>query len=60
MRAHDSPAEHLGKIRYPAPNFFSCSTQLNMKFSLLINLKMPTKVGIFKFISREIFMHSYV
>ena len=35
---------------------FSCSSQLSMNFSLLINLKMPTKFGIFKFISREIFM----
>ena len=26
---------------------FSCSTQLSMKFSLLINMKMPTIVGIF-------------
>ena len=25
---------------------FSCSTQLSMKFSLLINVKMPTIVGI--------------
>ena len=25
---------------------FSCSTQLNMKFSPLINVKMPTIVGI--------------
>ena len=32
---------------------FSCSTQLSMKFSLLINMKMPTFVGIFIFISRE-------
>ena len=39
---------------------FSCSTQLSMKFSLLINMKMPTKVGIFIFISRENFMLSYV
>ena len=37
---------------------FSCLTQLSMKFSLLINMKMPTIVGIFIFISREIF--SYV
>ena len=37
---------------------FSCSTQLSMKFSLLINMKMPTIVGIFIFISREIFMLS--
>ena len=27
-------------------------------FSLLINMKIPTKVGIFIFISREIFMLS--
>ena len=39
---------------------FSCSTQLSMKFSLLINMKMPTIVGIFIFISREIFMLNYV
>ena len=31
---------------------FSCSTQLSMKFILLINVKMPTKVGILTFISR--------
>ena len=38
---------------------FSCSTQLSMKISLLINMKMPTIVGIFIFISRDIFMLSY-
>ena len=38
---------------------FSCSTQLSMKFSLLIYMKMPTIVGIFIFISRENFMLSY-
>ena len=31
--------------------FFSCSTQLNMKFFLLINVKMPTIVGILTFMS---------
>ena len=39
---------------------FSCSTQLSKEISLLINMKMPTIVGIFIFISREIFLHSYV
>ena len=39
---------------------FSCSTKLSTKFSLLINMKMPTIVGIFIFISREIFMLSYI
>ena len=38
----------------------SCSTQLTMKFSLLMNMKLPTIVGIFIFISREPFMLSYV
>ena len=28
--------------------FFSCSTQLIIKFILLINVKMPTVVGIFR------------
>ena len=32
--------------------FFSCSTQLRIKFILLINVKMPTIVGILTFISR--------
>ena len=34
---------------------FLCSTQLSMNFSLLINTKTPTIVGIFIFISRETF-----
>ena len=29
---------------------FSCSTQMNIKFILLINVKMPTMVGILTFI----------
>ena len=37
---------------------FSCSAQLSTKFSLLINMKMPTIVGIFIFTSRENFMLS--
>ena len=32
---------------------FSCSTQLSMEFSLLINVKMPTMVGILTFVSRK-------
>ena len=30
---------------------FSCSTQLSMKYFALINVKMPTTVGILTFIS---------
>ena len=32
----------------------SCSTQLSMKFFMLINVKMPTIVGILTLISRKI------
>ena len=32
---------------------FSCSTQLSMTFFLLINVKMPTTVGILTFMSRK-------
>ena len=35
-----------------AIKLFSCSTQLRQKFILLINVKMPTTVGIITFISR--------
>ena len=31
----------------------TCSTQLSMKFFLLINVKMPTIVGILTFMSRK-------
>ena len=34
-------------------NLFSCSTQLSMEFFLLINVKMPTTVGILTFMSRK-------
>ena len=32
---------------------FSCSTQLSMKFFLLVNVKMPTIVGILTFMNRK-------
>ena len=32
---------------------FSCSTQLSMTFFLLINVKIPTIVGILTFMSRK-------
>ena len=37
---------------------FLCSIQLSMIFFLLINIKMPTIVGILIFISRKNFMLS--
>ena len=45
-------ADHL----LPGPEvikLFSCSTQLSIKFFLLINVKMPTIVGILTFMSRK-------
>ena len=38
----------------PGPDaikLFSCSTQLSMKFFLLINIEMPTNVGILTFMT---------
>ena len=43
-------------LRLPGPEvikLFSCSTQLSMKFFLLINVKMPTIVGILTFVNRK-------
>ena len=43
----------IGKT--PGPEvikLFSCSDQLRLKFILLINVKMPTIVGILTFMSR--------
>ena len=64
-RAYDKhyPKRHLQIYHYSGPEvikLFSYSTQLGMKFSLLLNMKMPKIVGIFIFISREIFILSYV
>ena len=47
-------AQH-GRQIWPGPEVIklsSCSTQLSLKFILLINFKMPTNVGILTFISR--------
>ena len=42
----------LGHPGLKVVNLFSRSTQLNMKFILLINVKMPAIAGILTFISR--------
>ena len=42
-------------VVFPGPDVikdFSCSTQLSMNFILLINVKIPTTVGILTFIRR--------
>ena len=44
----------LAQEHKPGPEVikhFSCSTQLRLKFILLINVKMPTIVGILAFMS---------
>ena len=47
----------LGTVLLAAPGpevikLFSCSAQVSLKFILLINVKMPTIVGILTFMSR--------
>ena len=44
VRFHERPGPEVIKL-------FSCSTQLSMEFFLLINVKMPTIVGILTFMS---------
>ena len=60
---HEKKMNHMLNVKTLGPRgyktFSSCSIQLSMKFSLLINMKMPTIVGIFIIISREISMISY-
>ena len=48
--SHDN--EGIGLIVCLTGYHFSCSAQMRLKFILLINVKMPTIVGILTFISR--------
>ena len=44
------------KSNKPGPEvikLFTCSTQLSMKFFIVINIKMPTIVGVLTFMSRK-------
>ena len=44
------------QMQLPGPKVlkkYSCSTPLSMKFFLLINVKMPTTVGILTFMSKK-------
>ena len=50
MTVNPTRKEHL-EIRHQGYKTFSFSTQLSTKFILLINVKMPTIVGILTFIS---------
>ena len=42
---------HVTSCPGPEIHLFSCSTQLSMEFFMLINVKMPTIVGILTFMS---------
>ena len=42
-----------GRPGHEVIKLFSCSAQLSMKFFLLINVKMPTIVGILTFMSGQ-------
>ena len=47
---------YIGLLGSPGPEvifFFSCSTQLSMKFFMLINVKMSTNIGILTFMNRK-------
>ena len=52
--ASSENSDHTARNAKPGPEvikLFSCSTQLSMKFFLLINVKMPTIVGILTFMN---------
>ena len=51
MAGKPDTISHLTKAGPEVIKLFSCSTQLNTKFFLLINDKMPTIVGILTFMS---------
>ena len=52
IECSNEPAQTHRPTRLQGYKRFSCSTQLSMIFILLINVKMPTIVGILTFISR--------
>ena len=47
------PHKDLDQPGPEAIKLFSCSAQLSINFFLLINVKMPTIVGILTFMSRK-------
>ena len=52
--ANSENSDHTARNAKPGPEvikLFSCSTQMSMKFFLLINVKMPTIVGILTFMN---------
>ena len=53
-KQNDQHLHYLLFIFWPLVyNKLACSTQMSMKFFLLINVKMPTIVGISTFLSRK-------
>ena len=51
MDVHKNLSRVCDQVQAQGYKTFSCSTQLSTKFILLINVKMPTIVGILTFIS---------
>ena len=51
LRVKDEQMAILRRPETEVIKLFSCSAQLSLKFSLLINMKMPAVVGIFILIS---------
>ena len=49
--SHQDPETISRNLRPEVIKLFSCSTQLSMKFFVLVNVKMPTVVGILTFMS---------
>ena len=53
----------VNRLKHSGPEvikLFSSSTQLSMKFFLLMNVNMPTIVGILRFMSRQISILCYL
>ena len=51
--ANEICSAYKKKLNTSNLHFSSCAAELSMKFFLLINIKMPTTVGILIFISRK-------
>ena len=51
-RVHEIGEKSHSLLDHPRIKLFSCLAQLRLKFILLINVKMPTIVGILTFMSR--------
>ena len=51
MNYYDQLSDKNSSSRIEVIKLFACSTQMTMKFIMLVNVKMPTAVGVLTFIS---------